>query len=126
MRRVPLIRPFDYVAVLFSAAIVALAAAAVYATPQKNAQVVIESAGKNWVYPLDAEEKVLIPGPLGDTVVVIHDHSARIESSPCPNQTCVAAGAIHEHGQWSACLPNGVFVRIDGIPEKDGLDGHTW
>ncbi len=126
MRRVSLIRPFDYAALGLSIAVALAAAVAVYAAPQKNAQVVIESSGKSWVYPLEAEERVRIPGPLGDTVVLIHDQSARIESSPCPNQTCVAAGAIHEHGQWSACLPNGVFLRVEGRPDQDGLDAHTW
>ncbi|QQO11298.1 NusG domain II-containing protein [Breznakiella homolactica] len=98
----------------------------VYAKAAPKTQVVIESSGRSWVFPLDAEEKVQVPGSLGTTVVEIHNGTVRVLSSPCDNQTCVAAGEIHSHGQWVACLPNGVFVLIEGTGDDGQLDGATW
>jgi hypothetical protein len=108
------LKPFDVPAVLLAAAITAGAAFWVYGGASGEAKVIIESGDKTWVYPLDAEETIAVPGALGTTVVHIHDGAAAVESSPCENQTCVAAGSIHLNGQWVACLPNAVFVRIEG------------
>jgi hypothetical protein len=61
-------------------------------------------------------------------VVEIRGGRARIVSSPCVNQTCVAAGAVHSPGQWTACLPNRVMVSISGSnSEAEGaVDAASW
>jgi hypothetical protein len=82
---------------------------------------VISDGKDEWLYPLDASRDVEVPGPLGTTVVEIKDGNARVLDSPCPNKTCIAAGEISLNGQWLACLPNRVFVRIEGGPS----DGDT-
>jgi len=87
---------------------------------------IISNGQDEWVYPMNQERSVEIPGPLGVTTVHIHDDSVCIEDSPCPNKTCVAAGAITEPGQWLACLPNQVFVRIEGGSDHDGVDSGSW
>lgn len=108
-------------------ALIALASALyVYGGGRGEAQVVVEGDGAQWVFPLDAEETVRVRGPLGETVVAVHGGQARVLASPCENQTCVAAGEIHSHGQWVACLPNAVFLRIEGKTREDELDGSTW
>ncbi len=108
-------------------ALIALASALyVYGGGRGEAQVVVEGDGAQWVFPLDAEETVRVRGPLGETVVAVHGGQARVLASPCDNQTCVAAGEIHSHGQWVACLPNAVFLRIEGKTREDELDGSTW
>jgi hypothetical protein len=55
-----------------------------------------------------------VKGPLGETVVVISGGKARVEDSPCPDKLCVHMPAISKPGQWIACLPNRVFVRVRG------------
>jgi hypothetical protein len=75
-----------------------------------------------WIYALDAERTVEIPGPLGNTVVRIENGSVRIVGSPCPNQTCIAGHAISQKGDWNACLPNEVIIRIDGESGDDEID----
>jgi hypothetical protein len=55
-----------------------------------------------------------VPGPLGDTVVVIENGSVRVVSSPCPEKICIKTGRISKPGQWIACLPNKVFISIRG------------
>ncbi|MDR3123002.1 MAG: hypothetical protein LBU16_04405 [Treponema sp.] len=48
---------------------------------------------KTWVFPLDAEETIGVPGPLGKTVAERRGGRSRAPPSPCANQTCVTAGA---------------------------------
>jgi hypothetical protein len=122
-KKVPL-RPFDLVVLAFSLALIFFAGASLYAKPSAALRVLIQAPGESWVFPAAAEELVSVPGPLGDTVVEIRGGRARVLSSPCENQTCVAAGHINARGQWVACLPNGVFVAIEG---KDApVDAAAW
>ncbi len=81
-----------------------------------------------WIAPLDKDAKYEIPGPLGITVVHIHDGKAAIVDSPCKNKLCILAGAISEPNQWVACLPNKVFVRITSSSSKDdgGVDAGAY
>lgn len=77
------------------------------------------------MYPLDEDRLVTVDGPLGQSLVHIHDGMAHIDQSPCRNQTCVASPPIRQTGEWSACLPNGVFIRIAGQKPEDGLDAYA-
>lgn len=72
------------------------------------------SAEKQWIFPLDAQTTLRVPGPLGETVVVIEEGSARVVSSPCAEKICIKTGRISKPGQWIACLPNRVFISIRG------------
>jgi hypothetical protein len=97
----------------------------VYSGSAASATLTIQAGGGRWVFPLDGETVFTAPGPLGDTVVELRGGSARILSSPCANQTCVAQGSIHRHGQWLACLPNRVMVSVSG-EGGEGLDSVAW
>ncbi|GHV53833.1 hypothetical protein AGMMS49579_13320 [Spirochaetia bacterium] len=124
--RFPL-KPLDFVVIGVSLALTAFSAFAVYAGPRTAQQVTIQGNSGVWVFPLDAEEIVTTRGPLGDTVIEIRDRRARVLSSPCDNQTCVAAGHIDANGQWVACLPNKVFVIIEGIDDDNRtIDAAAW
>jgi hypothetical protein len=121
------LKPLDFVVIGLSLALTAFSAYATYAKPQKTQQVKIQGSGQLWVFPLDAEETLTVPGPLGNTVVEIRNHRAHVLSSPCDNQICIAAGYIEADGQWVACLPNSVFLVIEGKDEIDGiLDSAAW
>jgi hypothetical protein len=115
------LRPLDIAAAILAAAAVALTSIAVYGNASGRLRAVISDGKDEWLYPLDASRDVEVPGPLGTTVVEIKDGNARVLDSPCPNKTCIAAGEISLNGQWLACLPNRVFVRIEGGPS----DGDT-
>jgi hypothetical protein len=109
-------------AVLFSAA-------AVYVPGGGLPLVVVESDGRRWEFPLDATETIVVDGPLGDTVVELQEKLARVVSSPCTGQNCVASGAIRGHGQWIACLPNRVMVSVQaGGSSGEGsvIDASSW
>ena len=49
-----------------------------------------------------------------DTIVVISGGKAFVEDSPCPDKLCVHMPAISKPGQWIACMPNRVFLRVRG------------
>lgn len=108
------LRALDLLAVLGGIATVVAVSLIVYAGPSGPPEVRVSGRGGEWIYPLDRAAEIEIPGPLGSTWVHIEDGRVRIERSPCPNQTCVAAGSISGVNQWVACLPNEVFVRIAG------------
>jgi len=91
----------------------------VYGNKTGEVRVRIEGTEGSWVYPLDEERTVHIKGPLGDTVVHIHDGKANIIASPCPNQTCIAGSAIEHAGDWNACLPNRVMIRGESDEKEE-------
>lgn len=113
---------FDIPAVAFAAAVAIFSAVFVYGSGSGETRVIIEGGGKTWVYPLGTEQTLQVEGDIGVTVVHIHDGKVAVEDSPCDNKTCVAAGAIDSNGQWIACLPNGVFVRIEGSSHNEAPD----
>jgi hypothetical protein len=123
-----ILKPLDVVIVLLSLALTVFSGIYVYATPQNTVQVRIRGQSGEWVFPLDAEESVSIPGVLGETRVALHKGTVRVLSSPCTNQTCVTSGHIQRAGQWLACLPNEVFVVIEsaGTQNETDLDAATW
>jgi hypothetical protein len=126
MRLSPL-KPLDFFIIAISVVLTALSAFAVYGYPRETGQVIVQGEGKTWVFPLDAEEETRVSGPLGETVVEIRGGRSRVLSSPCANQTCVAAGHLSRRGQWIACLPNRVFVYIEGTGDGDAIpDSTTW
>ena len=128
MKRLPKLpfKPLDFLAVGLSVFLTVASGVFVYARPSNVFQVIIQGSGRIWVFPRDAEETINVEGPLGTTVVRIHGGSAWVEDSPCDNRTCVASGLIHEQGQWIACLPNNVFVLIEGNQTSGQLDASTW
>ncbi|MDR1444049.1 MAG: NusG domain II-containing protein [Treponema sp.] len=117
----------DTVVIILALGIVIYSAALVYGSEDGVPQVVLESGGRRWEYPLNAVETIAVPGPLGDTIIELRGNEARIAASPCTGQNCIAAGAIHRHGQWIACLPNQVMVSVQAAPGKGPeLDAAAW
>ncbi|GAK48874.1 hypothetical protein U14_00085 [Candidatus Moduliflexus flocculans] len=75
----------------------------------------IETDGKLFATAaLSKNQTFAVPGPLGTTIVEIHDGHVHVAESPCSNKLCVKTGRIHLTGQLIACLPNKVVVRIVG------------
>jgi len=115
----------DILIILLAAGVTFFSAFRAYVKPQGLARVLIRGQESEWLFPVDAEETVIVPGPLGDTVVRIHENRAWVESSPCENQTCVASGLLARQGQWAACLPNNVLLIIEGAGGED-VDTIAW
>ncbi len=116
------LRPFDIPLVLVAVAITLASTLLVYGNSAGTARVVVEAGDREWIYSLENDEKISVTGPLGISIIAIHDGKVHFEESPCVNQVCVASGTIERPGQWLACLPNAVFVRIEGSPGEDEPD----
>jgi hypothetical protein len=121
-----MIKPLDFAVLAVSLAVILCAALAVYSGGESGARVVVRGSGRTWVFPLDAEERVAVSGPLGETVVGIGGGRVRVLSSPCANQLCVAAGHMRRPGNWTACLPNKVLVLIERRENDRTIDAAAW
>jgi hypothetical protein len=120
------IRALDIFIFLLALLIIGLISLQTYARGRGTPEITIEAAGQaagqgaaqgaeqQWIYPLDVETTLRVPGPLGETVVEIKDGAVQVISSPCPEKICIKTGRISKPGQWIACLPNRVFISIRG------------
>lgn len=108
------VTPLDIALILLVALAAAASGIAIYGNRSDETRLVIESPAGAWIYGLDAERTVEIPGPLGATTVRIGGGEARFINSPCPNKTCLASPPVAHAGDWNACLPNRVIIRVEG------------
>ncbi len=110
----------DWCIVVFSLACVFLLGVFAWrgsSSARKKPYVEITTSKGTFLYQLEQQRSISIDGPLGKTVVVI-DKKVDVIQSPGRRQICVNAKPIFQHGQWLACLPNRVFLRIYGNPSK--------
>lgn len=119
------LKPFDCGVLVCAFCVAAGSFVFAYSGAGTNSAVSVKGEGGEWIFPRDAVETIRVAGPLGDTLVAIQNGAARVLSSPCTNQTCVAAGAIHSPGQWTACLPNRVMVFIGEEGGRGPREGET-
>ena len=82
-------------------------------------QLQVQGPSAKYIYPLNRNGEYKVPGLLGNSIIVINDGKAFFKDSPCPNKTCVHTGTINRNGDWAACLPNDVFIRISGTDDKE-------
>lgn len=120
------LRLLDYVALVVSILAVVSVSLFAYGTDAAPDAVSIQSDDGEYLYPLDDSRELLVEGPLGHTHVVIQDSRVRITESPCRDKICIAAGWLEHTGEWTACLPNRIFVRVEGGERDDGVDAQTF
>ena len=111
-------QPTDLLIILFATALIVATSVTVYADRGRGIRVEITTAGVTEVHPLSEAKIVTAKGPLGSTRVEIGETGVRILDSPCPDKLCIHMGIVDGPGQWIACLPNRVFVRIKGKEES--------
>jgi hypothetical protein len=108
------IKALDVLIFLAALILIGLIAFRTYVSGQGTQEITISGSQDQWIFPLDGEATVSVPGPLGDTVVEIGDGAVEVLSSPCSEKICIKTGRISKPGQWIACLPNKVFIVIRG------------
>lgn len=118
-------KPFDFLA--FAAAVLVVIAFSLYAygDRQQGSQVRVETEDASFIYPLNENREFDVEGPLGHTHVEIEDGKVRVTESPCREKICIAAGWVSRADEWIACLPNRVFLRVQG-GEETGVDAQTF
>ena len=117
------LKPLDWVLLIFAIALVVLLS--IHSAGGGESEVRIDGADESWIYPLDAEVELAVPGPLGITHVHLHDGKVWVSDSPCRQKVCIAAGEISSAGAFIACLPIKVLIRIEGRAEGD-VDGFAF
>ncbi|WP_353894297.1 NusG domain II-containing protein [Proteinivorax hydrogeniformans] len=89
----------------------------------EGARIVISQNGDEWasvpLFEKGRSESIVFTGPVGETVVILGEDFATVEHSDCPDQICVSFGKAKRPGQTITCLPNRVFIRIEGGQGQD-------
>lgn len=60
------------------------------------------------------DQSIAVKGPLGVSLIKIHQRRVRVASDPSPRQYCVKQGWLSHAGEVAICLPNQVSVEIAG------------
>jgi hypothetical protein len=111
LRRLKLL---DYLAIVISLGCVGALAAYAYQGHEGATAVLIQAQGGQWIYSLDQDREITVEGPVGDTTIGIHAGGVRVVEASCRDKVCVSMGTISTPGSWIACLPNRLFIRIQG------------
>ncbi len=112
------IRWGDVLLIGLSTIVVILLSVNAYGGASERTYALIRNGSSTWRFPLDTPMHADIPGLLGDTLIHISDGKISIEDSPCPTKSCTTMGGISRKGQWLVCMPNGVFITIEGDSGK--------
>ena len=99
-------------------AVAAVPASTLLAAPSGD-DVVIEGPSGLTVLPLREDARVLIDGACGTVAVSIEGSRARVVSSDCPEERCVARGAVGPGEGSVVCVPNAVTVTVGGEHARD-------
>lgn len=80
---------------------------------------------------LAEDQKIVIHGAIGDSVVEIRDGRVRFYSAPCPHKRCMQGGWISETGESLFCVPNQVAIELGSVHSHESenslqLDGVTY
>lgn len=107
-------RVLDILALVIAALAVGGFSVFAYSGRGGTPEVDVQGSTGHWVYPIDVDRTIEVPGPLGQTRITIKRSEVSFVESPCPDKLCIRAPAMTKIGEWNACLPNRVFVRIEG------------
>lgn len=82
---------------------------------ERAEKAIVRSGGKVvGEFPLGVNRTVPVTGPLGTSLIVIHERRARVAQDPSPRQYCVKQGWLARQGEMAVCLPNQVSVELAG------------
>ncbi|MEW6353387.1 MAG: NusG domain II-containing protein [Pseudomonadota bacterium] len=75
------------------------------------------------VISLAHDQRLSVPGTLGESTLEIHDGKIRFADSPCRGKQCVHSGWLELSGEFTACLPNRISVQVLGRePRFDSIN----
>lgn len=117
--RLSRLRPFDFAAALLALGLITAAAVAAYSGGSVGTLLRIQTPTGEYIYALNTDAHFELEGPIGITRVEIEDGAARVVSSPCREQICVNSRPMTDSGDWTACLPNRVFLEVTGKDEAE-------
>lgn len=112
------LKPFDFLFIILSLSVLVTSIFYARNTGYEQPRLIVETQEGQWIYSLEIDSVYEFSGPMGITQVEVKDGKVKIVSSPCKNKTCEIATPISEFGQWIACMPNRVSLRI-GTPSEN-------
>ncbi len=62
-----------------------------------------------------------VAGPLGVSEIEIGPKGVRVTSAPCVHNICMRQGWMRRAGDVTACVPNGLVLRIAGATPIDAM-----
>ena len=107
-------RLLDYIILSGTLFIIGIFSFNAYGKALTPEECIITSPKGTWVYPLSKDSTLAVVGTLGVMEIEIHDGKVRVVFSPCKEKICIQTGAISKTGTWIACVPNRVFLKIEG------------
>lgn len=120
-------KPLDIAAVILGIMAAVFISIKVYSHQSGNLFVHITGQSGEWIEPLNKDKDIDVEGPLGITHIKISGGSVAVTDSPCANKLCISMGSASKPNQWIACLPNKVFIKIQGqAANKDQPDASAF
>ncbi|MDR1894210.1 MAG: NusG domain II-containing protein [Spirochaetales bacterium] len=116
----------DLAAFLAAGALIGVLSFQIYGNRNDDPYLYISNGGQYWVYPLEEDREITVPGRIGDTSVKIEGGKAWVIDSPCPDKICVNAWPLEREGDWTACLPNQIFLSLTGGGLEELVDEFSY
>ena len=63
---------------------------------------------------LSRNQRLTVPGPLGETLIAVDKRRVRVVADPGPHQYCVRQGWLERAGEVAICAPNQVSLQVQG------------
>ena len=80
----------------------------------------ITANGKTDRYSISKDCKIeQKTGKSGYNTIVIKDNTVYMENASCPDQVCVHHKAVSKNGESIICLPNEVYIEIEGSAGRE-------
>ncbi len=77
---------------------------------------------KKIILPLNKNRLINIKGKIGNLLIEIKDKRVRVVRASCPNKICVKTGWISKNGEYIACVPNKVIIKLISTKHKKNVD----
>lgn len=114
MRWLALLRPGDWLVLTVAAVLVGGSFPLLWEGGFAE-RAIVRQAGQLFAeIDLRAPRQLSVPGPLGNTLIVVETGRARIAADPSPRQYCVRQGWLLRPGDIAICAPNQVSLQIAG------------
>ena len=109
-----LLLPGDWLVILGSAALVAIAYPLLWKGGRAESAVVRRDGQVVAELPLTIHKRIEVDGAMGKTIIEIEPGRARVVSDPGPRQYCVKQGWLHRPNAIAICAPNHVSLALTG------------
>lgn len=105
----------DYIVVFFALILLPFLFVRYWQAPaQGETAEILVGSDKKIEVSLNKDQQLNVEGPLGTSVIEVHDGKVRFVSSPCRGKQCIHSGWLQHSGDFAACLPNRISVAVLG------------